>query len=404
MINRLELMTFKCFGKLRLPLGPLTLLSGTNASGKSSVMQSLVLLHQSLQEPTNSARLILNGDLVELGTVTDVVDQVTGRNSITIGLVDEGGSIQWTFSGDRNELSMKLAKLAFDGFDKVLESEMLESNASLMDISRSTYTESDAVGTIERLNFITAEREGPREVYPLKDNYSLMRLRPLHVVSDPYANDQLFSTRIGSRGENAISILYWRRDEHIADALRIAGTVPTLMHQVGARMNSFFPGCSVNVQPVPQANAISLGIRMSEATDYLRPIHCGFGITQVLPIVISALSIPQNDLLLIENPEAHLHPAGQALMGQFLAEMANFGIQVIVETHSDHVLNGIRRAVKSGIIPSEKVVLHFFRARTPDSPQVLSPVIDNSGNVDVWPEGFFDQFDKDMDYFAGWGK
>ena len=107
-------------------------------------------------------------------------------------------------------------------------------------------------------------------------------------------------------------------DELVDEELRIPNIVPTLRHQVGARMNTFFPGCSVDVQKVPQANAVTLGIRMSEATEYLRPIHCGFGITQVLPIVISALSIPKNDLFLIENPEVHLHPAGQAMMGQFL--------------------------------------------------------------------------------------
>ena len=91
-------------------------------------------------------------------------------------------------------------------------------------------------------------------------------------------------------------------------------------------------------------------------------------------------------------------------MGRFLADAVQSGIQVIVETHSDHVLNGIRRAIKAGCLPAEKVALHFFRARSEDAPQVLSPVIDSAGNVDFWPEGFFDQFDKDMDYFAGWGE
>ncbi len=108
--------------------------------------------------------------------------------------------------------------------------------------------------------------------------------------------------------------------------------------------------------------------------------------------------------MLIENPEVHLHPAGQALMGRFLAEVAQTGVQVIVETHSDHLLNGIRRAVKANLIESQEVMIHFFRARTSDAPQVLSPTVDSSGNIDAWPQGFFDQFDKDMDYFAGWGE
>ena len=93
-------------------------------------------------------------------------------------------------------------------------------------------------------------------------------------------------------------------------------------------------------------------------------------------------------------------------MGLFLAEVAAAGVQVVVETHSDHVLNGVRRAVKDGTLPSDNVGVHFFRARLDDSedgrPQVESPVLDSHGNVDFWPEGFFDQFDRDMNYFAGW--
>ena len=108
--------------------------------------------------------------------------------------------------------------------------------------------------------------------------------------------------------------------------------------------------------------------------------------------------------MLIENPEVHLHPAGQALMGLFLADVARAGVQVVVETHSDHVLNGVRRAVKRGDLAPDEVAIHFFRARSEGGAQVHSPTIDSAGNIDVWPAGFFDQFDKDMNYFAGWGE
>ena len=106
----------------------------------------------------------------------------------------------------------------------------------------------------------------------------------------------------------------------------------------------------------------------------------------------------------MENPEIHLHPAGQALMGQFMADVARAGMQVLVETHSDHVLNGIRRSVKAGRLAADRVVIHFFRPRSEDRSQVVSPAMDGSGNIDSWPEGFFDQFDKDASYFAGWGE
>ena len=168
-------------------------------------------------------------------------------------------------------------------------------------------------------------------------------------------------------------------------------------------MRTLFPGCGVDLQQVPQTNAVTLGLRTADDTGFHRPVHTGFGLTQILPIVVAALSEAQGDIMLIENPEVHLHPAGQALMGEFLADVARAGVQVIVETHSDHVLNGIRRAVKTGRVKPEQVLVHFFRPRSDDGAQVYSPTLDAAGNIDIWPEGFFDQFDKDMNYFAGWG-
>lgn len=80
--------------------------------------------------------------------------------------------------------------------------------------------------------------------------------------------------------------------------------------------------------------------------------------------------------------------------------------KVILETHSDHVLNGVRRAVKNTALSPDNTALHFFRPRRDDKQdvvaQVQSPIMDEKGNIDTWPEGFFDQFDKDMNYFAGW--
>ena len=126
----------------------------------------------------------------------------------------------------------------------------------------------------------------------------------------------------------------------------------------------------------------------------------------MLPIVVAALSADRDGLLLIENPEVHLHPAGQAAMGKFLTEVAAAGVQVLLETHSDHVLNGIRRAVRDGTLSAGAAAVHFFRPCRDDGrgggAQVQSPALDEAGNVDSWPDGFFDQFDKDMNYFAGW--
>ena len=379
MLTQLNLRNFKCFELLRLPLGALTLLSGTNASGKSSVLQSLVLLHQTMQEHEWSTRLMLNGAVAKLGTVTDVMDQVHGRNNFGIGLIDCDISCHWVFVGDRRDMSLEVGRVEVGG-------EVNDNPTSLrylLPIDADDTAKSLAI-RVRDLTYITAEREGPREVYPLEDQ---------HVVSV-----------VGPEGENAVSVLYRNRDERIADELIVKGTAPTLLRQVEARLDTFFRGCALDLQQVPNANSVTMGIRTSPDTGFLRPIHCGFGITQVLPIIVAALSATKGNILLMENPEVHLHPAGQVLMGQLLADVAHTGIQVIVETHSDHVLNGIRRSVKAQRVPAEEVAIHFFRPRSADSAQVLSPTLDSSGNIDVWPEGFFDQFDKDMDYFAGWGE
>jgi predicted ATPase len=167
-------------------------------------------------------------------------------------------------------------------------------------------------------------------------------------------------------------------------------------------MGTLFPGCGLAVQQVPNTNAVTLGLRTSDEMDFVRPVHAGFGLTQILPIVVAALSATSGDILLIENPEVHLHPAGQASIGQFLADVAAAGVQVIVETHSDHVLNGIRRAVKLEKIRPEQVGIHFFQQRLNGGEQVHSLILHSSGALDAWPSGFFDQFDKDMNFFAGW--
>ncbi len=378
MLKRIDLSYFKCFELLKLPLSELTLLSGVNASGKSSVLQSLVLLHQTMREHEWSSRLVLNGNAIKLGTVTDVVDKVHGRRTFEIGLVDEYQIYHWTFSGERSEMSLMVETVAVD--DSIMENpELLQ---FLLPYEAGEIPHS-ITNRLRNLSYITAERIGPREFYPLEDRQ--------------------IATVVGPEGEHAASVLYLGRDEQTLKSLIIPDVPSTRLRQVEARMRTFFPGCALTLQQVPQANAVTLGLRTSEDTDFHRPVHVGFGLTQVFPIVVAAISAREHDILLVENPEVHLHPAGQVLMGQFLAEVANAGVQVIVETHSDHILNGIRRSVKAGKLEAEKVSIHFFRPRSSNLAQVVSPQIDNSGNIDSWPDGFFDQFDKDMNHFAGWG-
>lgn len=390
MLQQIDLELFKCFEILRLPLAPLTLLSGGNAAGKSSVLQALVLLHQTIHEHEWSTRLMLNGPFLRMGTVTDIVDKVNGRSSCGIGLIDDDNWYRWEFAGDRSEMSMAI--LYFEYNKRLCELPKQLQYMVPSQLFSDPIKEGSLPYRLRDLTYITAERVGPREFYPLQD--------------------QRIAKVVGPAGEYAGSVLYQGRDEEVLPGLVIPEVPNTRLRQVIERMRTFFPGFRLDVQRIEQTNSVRLGIRTSDETDYHRPIHVGFGLTQVLPIVIAALSASAGDILLIENPEVHLHPAGQALMGQFLGEVVNAGVQVIAETHSDHVLNGVRRAVKAKRLAPENVALHFFRPRSPiqnpdhseDFAQVVSPQIDANGNIDHWPDGFFDQFDKDSNYFAGWGE
>ena len=379
MLRRIDLELFKCFRLLKLPLAPLTLLSGTNASGKSTVLQSLVLLHQTILDHEWSTRLQLNGNEIQLGTGGDVIDQVYGRYEFSIGLLDDDCTVHWRFESqqDKQAMSVAVVSVYVDGIPfsspdrlRFLFPEPLGKSERLAD-------------RLRKLTYLTAERVGPRDSYRLQD---------------PSA-----AQVVGPRGENAAGLLFQQRDRQVLTGLIHPSEPPTLLKQVEARMKQFFPGTILKLEKVPQTNSVVLGLRTSDATDFLRPVNVGFGLTQVLPIIVAALAADRGDLLLIENPEVHLHPAGQALLGQFLAEVAAAGIQVLTESHSDHVLNGIRRAVKAGTLAADNLALHFFLPRDDEREQVVSPVIDVNGNIDHWPDGFFDQFDKDLNHFAGWG-
>ncbi len=117
MLVEIALRHFKCFETIVLPLGSLTLLSGSNASGKSSALQALVLLQQTISEHEWSARLMLNADSIRRGTVLEAVDKVHGRRQFEIGLVDGTCAVRWTFHGDREEMSMAAKQVVVDRTD-----------------------------------------------------------------------------------------------------------------------------------------------------------------------------------------------------------------------------------------------------------------------------------------------
>ena len=326
-----------------------------------------MLLSQTLALREWGRTLMLEGPDLALGSVKDVINQRSPRKLI-LGVTVSEERVEWIFSeNDSGALSMNLESVSENG-------KKLNSKGQLRWLlPEKNSAKSLVVKSLRRLSWIGAERSGPRELLPLKDLQG--------------------HSQVGVKGELAPGLLY-RRDQHpVHPSLCIPNTPKYLLHQVRAWMQSFFPGCDLVVSPVDGASAVSLRLKSNPSSDFQRPQNVGFGLTQLFPIIVAVLAAVDGDIILIENPEVHLHPRAQQNIGMMLARVAATGVQIIVETHSDHVLNGIRLAAKVGDIKPKDVAIHFFGPVSSGANTPMSPNLDADGRLDQWPEGFFDQFD-----------
>ncbi len=387
MLTRLKIHNFKCFDSLSLPLAPLTLLTGFNAAGKSTVLQSILLLAQALRYGGSTVELNLNGSLVRLGTPGEVLN--SGSGNVIFSVEDERVDIEWVFQAkDRTRgVSLTVSKVGVKSGDGKREYEKIDS----LDMFLPSGCNSDAVQLVERLRemvFLSAVRIGGADAFPYPDEAS-----PVH-------------TDVGVQGEFAPWWFQRFMDEEI-DESRCHASDPatTLRRQFNAWAGELFPGAQGNAQLIDKTNLVRLELRIGDIGDWRRPSNIGYGLTYAFPIIVSGLLAKPKQILIIDSPEAHLHPLGQSHMGRFLAKAAAAGVQVIIETHSDHVINGIRLSTQNQTISPDKIAIHFFRPPGDASdvlPRVVSPLIDAQGNLSDWPEGFCDQSEQDMARLAGW--
>jgi predicted ATPase len=380
MLTGLTIRNFKCFSNLRIGLAPLTLLTGFNGGGKSTSVQPLLLLSQAVRRNSNPIGLPLNGPLVKLGTVGDVVFR-DGAPGFTI----ESGLDQatWRFAAKAGERSLYVADAVAPGR---LTSEIKWAGSVWPKNPTSSGFRPPLVKTaLSTLAYLTAIRSGTPEVYAFPEIDDGIRG---DVGSDgrfaPYWYDKMVDEEVDSNR---------RHPEHSASTLR---------KQLDAYLSSLFPDAQANVTGIPQASALALRFRIGESSEWRRPANIGFGLTYAFPILVAVLTTPPDQTLVIDSPEAHLHPSVQSEMGRILARMANAKVQVIVETHSDHLLNGVRLAVKERLIQHDHVAIHFFGGPSGSEHGVTSPAIDREGTISDWPPGFFDQTERDLARLSGW--
>jgi predicted ATPase len=347
MIISLRLINFKKFEDQLLEFKPLTLISGLNSTGKSSVLQSLLLLRQSSQQNLlPNIGLALNGELVNIGTAQDAFYESGKENLISLEIIWENyeSKCKWVFKYDPDQKDEDVLNIISEpGYS--YQSNLFSNN----------------------FHFLQAERIGPRSFNEISD-YQVRRCR-----------------QIGTRGEYTAHFLYiyGREPIPIENLSYPEAKSMDLIDQVEAWMREVSPGIRIEIKANPEMGLVNIQYFYGESNRY-RATNVGFGITYTLPIIV----------------EAHLHPRGQAKMGELLALAASCGVQVVIETHSDHILNGIRLAVHGGKIKPEDVQLHYFQRQEKQGQpltKVVSPRIDRNGRIDRWPDGFFDEWEKSLD-------
>ena len=364
MIAEIRLENFKRFRDLSLRAADLTVLTGTNGAGKTSVLHSLLLARQITKEPRQS-HVELNGvDTLELGGAEDVIHREASNELAAVEVLDtEGKRWRWTFRAPVNKNKRTL-------------------NAAVVD------KPVDYAGAIAEpppaFTYLCAERLGPRDV-----------------LSASAAD--VGELGVGSRGEFVAQVLAsFDRSRVRKGRLAVNSTETTisgLLHQTEIWMGKIVRPTQIDAEWFPNTSVTRLRFKTPGLrTEWTRAPNAGFGISYALPVIVAALRAAVGGLLLVENPEAHLHPAGQSAIGGFLAQVAADGVQVFLETHSDHVLNGIRLSVAEGTaaLGEEQAVIHFFRGEDDGGAAVESMAVRRTGQLTDWPAGFFDQAQVDL--------
>lgn len=367
MLRKIKLSNFKCFQNLELNCAPLTLLCGLNGMGKSSVLQALLVLRQSFASgDLHDGKLVLGGELADLGTGADVLFE--GAESDTIGFELHSDRIPtpWTLSF---------------AYLKPADQLPAQTNGQNQSISVVSKEWCEVPPFARNLIYIDAGRVGPRKFYPLSETLG-------------HRGD------FGSSSEYALNYLNQHQDDQLQDNDPRCPDLSSrrLIHVVDRWLQEVTPGVHLQLQSVPAADALIAAFSFDRPGDVetrpYRATNVGFGLSYTLPVLLALLA-ESDTLCLIENPEAHLHPRGQTKLAELAVRASMAGVQVIVETHSDHFMDGIRISVRDGLLQPREVAFHYFE-RSDGETIVSSPQIDADGRLSTWPSGFFDQHEENL--------
>ncbi len=345
MINSLTIQNFKSIKTIDLPLKNLSVLTGFNSSGKSSVIQSIRMIDSAIAN--SSPYLTGHGGYKELRSDLAAID-----SDILITLLSK-----------KERCELKMAANSWEVTEGII---------------------------LPEIEYIGADRFGPQVSLPIMDD----------------ANSKF---TIGDRGQYTVDYFTLLENVLVPEGMRHpnARDVHTLAHQITPWMHEISPHIEIKFDKITKHDVSHVEINGYRST------NTGFGISYTLPVVLCLLAMTarestvdiegflgetwfQNNkkkapILLLENPEAHLHPRGQTMLGQLIARASQCGVQIIVETHSDHVIDGIRIEIKKGDLDSLKASFLYFDRNSSGETSFQEILCNSNGKLDKWPHGFFDQ-------------
>lgn len=371
MINQIRIVNFKSHKDTILNLGNLTVLSGQNGVGKSSILQSLLLLRQTNQKNLLDKILDLNESLCKIGKRKDAIYFLPNEGyENEIHFVISDNKLEYSFSFDASEENDYLTRIG-----DITDSDGYE----LLNLFQNSFQYLSALRN-------TDYRNRDYEVKELKQ------------ISYELGKGELVAQFLFEYGKK-LKVLPKLKHEDEKDDYLLA--------QVSAWEREISTGVNVNVRENGGVYDIKYSFDTNSEygeTDEFSKQNVGFGLSYALPIIVAILSASKDTLIIIENPEAHIHPYGISKLSELICLASQAGIQIIVETHSDHIINGILVQCKNFETSNETKGINkenlklFFLERDENEHKTITTEIrvDKGGRTINKTMGFFDQIGKDL--------
>lgn len=375
MISRLNIKNIKSHRDTTLRLAPLTILTGINGMGKSTVMQTLMLLRQSDFGNDFRKGLDLKGRLVETGASGTLACQSANSDFLEIDMTDDGHDWHWRF------------KYPSDFYDTSLP---------LVEYVKPEGAPVPQLFT-QNFQYLSAFRFGPKTLY--KRHTSL-------VETDRQISDE------NGQCEYAIHFLNHNRKTQIPikelalanDGDELSSADFELWTQVLRWMQKISPNIRMEIEPSGGDFKLNYiyARENNTATGRMEAINTGFGISYVLPILVAILSSAPGAMILIENPEAHIHPKAQSTLMKLISLGVAHGLQIIIETHSDHIINGALVSMSKNVIGTDHIAIYFFNRDEHEHVATVHELDVREGGIIMKPpRDFFDQLNIDLRIISG---